>query len=318
MKSLVTGAFGFAGQHLVRHLLESGDEVIGTYIGDKPDNPPCEARELEITNPTQCNRVISEVQPEVIYHLAAIAFVPEAEKNFDLVQRINVGGTYNVAQAAVDLKEIPKFVFVSSSEVYGKIRPEQLPITETTELRPHNNYCLSKLMAEQVVRKFENTHGLPNVILRPFNHIGPEQRDVFVVSSFAHQLALIARGKSDGVIRVGNLKARRDFTDVRDIARAYRKAAIEGSGVFNLCSGTAVPIDQMLQMLIDIAGIVVSIERDPDRMRPSEVPELRGSFDRAREAFGWQPEYHLRQSLEDTYRYWLEVESERKLASGES
>jgi GDP-4-dehydro-6-deoxy-D-mannose reductase len=189
--------------------------------------------------------------------------------------------------------------------VYGQVKSGELPVTEENALRPANNYSLSKRMAELVVERY-GRQGLKHSIARPFNHIGPGQDPRFVASNFALQLARVARGLTPPVLEVGNLEARRDFSDVRDIVRAYRLIATGHTGIFNLGSGRSYSIQELLDTLIEIAGCTVEIRQDPNRMRGPEVPELFGSISRADQVCGWKPEIPLRRSLEDTFRYWYD------------
>jgi GDP-4-dehydro-6-deoxy-D-mannose reductase len=251
--------------------------------------------------------LLQRVEPDVVYHLAGIAFVPEAESNFDKTLQVNVGGTAHIARYCSLLESKPALLFISSAEVYGHVQPHELPTREENPLRPANNYSLSKRMAELVVERYGRQGGFRYAIARPFNHIGPRQDPRFVTSNFALQLARVARGLTPPVLEVGNLEARRDFSDVRDIVRGYRRIATGHEGVFNLGSGRSVSIQEILDTLIEISGCKVKIRQDPERMRGPEVAELYGSIDRVRDVCGWTPEIPLRTSLEDIYRYWLDT-----------
>jgi GDP-4-dehydro-6-deoxy-D-mannose reductase len=305
MRALVIGAGGFVGGHLVEHLRERGDEVFATTIASMPVSAPVTQLSLDITDAAAVADVLQAVKPEVVYHLAGIAFVPEAEGNFEKTLAVNVAGTANIARSSQLLAHRPSLLFVSSAEVYGQVRPEELPVSEGNELRPANNYSLSKRMAELVVERY-GRQGLKYSIARPFNHIGPGQDSRFVASNFALQLARVARGLTPGVLEVGNLEARRDFSDVRDIVRAYRLIAMGESGTYNLGSGRSHSIQEVLDTLIEISGCKVEIRQDPQRMRGPEVPELYGAINKVSEVCGWKPELSLRRSLEDTYRHWFD------------
>lgn len=304
MRALVVGACGFVGRHLCRYLESSGDEVIGTVFSES-SGLTCETLSLDITDQIRCAELIRDCKPEVIYNLAGISFVPEAENDFSKTLQVNVGGPHNIFRAAHLLQADVTVVLISSAEVYGKILPNDLPLTEETPCRPANNYSLSKLMSEHVVNRYVQFGAVKGVIMRPFNHIGIGQDERFVVSSFASQLAAIAKGKSKPVIRVGNLEARRDFCDVRDVVRAYRLAAEKREGLYNVSSGRSYRIADLLQWLMNISELEVKIEQDPARMRPSEVPEIRGSYERARTELGWEPEFDIRNTLEEIYRSYL-------------
>lgn len=303
-RALVIGANGFVGRHLVTHLRDSGDEVYCAGLKSS-GSPKAECLAIDITDPRSVRSIVQEVKPDVTYHLAGIAFVPEAEEDFDRVLRVNVAGTANVARQCHLLEKKSSLVFVSSAEVYGSVRGEDLPINETTPIKPSNNYSLTKRMAELVVERYARAGQLTCCVVRPFNHIGPGQDSRFVTSNFALQLARIAHGKAEPVLRVGNLDAKRDFSDVRDIVRGYRLLGQSGGGVFNLGSGRAHSVQMVLDTLIELSQLRVEVSRDVARMRPSEVPELYGSFEKARQTCGWTPEIPLRQSLNDVYQYWL-------------
>lgn len=307
MRALVIGAGGFVGGYLVNHLRDRGDEVIGTSNTATSVEGCAESVSLDITDGPAVGALLNRVKPNVVYHLAGIAFVPEAESNFEKTLQVNVAGTANIARYCSLLETKPTLLFISSAEVYGHVQPRELPIREDNPLRPANNYSLSKRMAELVVERYGRQTGLRYAIARPFNHIGPKQDPRFVASNFALQLARVARGLTPPVLEVGNLEARRDFSDVRDIVRAYRLIADGHQGVFNLGSGRAVSIQEVLDTLVEISGCEVEIRQDPTRMRGPEVAELYGCIDSAAAVCGWTPRIPLRSSLEEIYRYWYET-----------
>ena len=307
MKALITGADGFAGNYLSEWLLECGDSVVASGPALKGLNDKCETRVLDVRSEEDCFKLLNQSKPEVVYHLAAITFVPDAEKDFSKALQVNVAGTQSLFSAASRLDQPPRIVLISSSEVYGKVKPAALPLTEEQVLEPANNYSLTKAMSELVPSRFVGK--VEAVIARPFNHTGPKQRDDFVVPAFAHQLACIAAGKHDPFISVGNLEAKRDFSNVKDIVRAYRLLAENGSGVYNLCSGESRSIESILSSLINLSGLEVEVRQDPERMRPSEVPEIRGSYKKAQADIKWKPEIDFETTLSDVYQYWLDVES---------
>lgn len=306
MRALITGAGGFVGHYLIDHLLSSGDEVIATVLIDTLITPRAEKVKLDVLDLESCRKVLSHYRPDVIYHLAGIAFVPEAEENFQKALNVNVLGASNIFRTAHLLGMKSRILYISSAEVYGKIRPTDLPVTENVKVAPANNYSLSKTMGELVCERYGRQGIVTPVIMRPFNHIGPGQDERFVASSFAKQLAEIAKGKQEPVIYVGNLDARRDFSDVRDIVRAYRLAGISGSGVYNLSSGRSISIRSLLDLLIAASGLKVEIRQEGSRMRPAEVPEIYGSYAKAKSEFGWEPKIELRETLELLYKDWLE------------
>jgi GDP-4-dehydro-6-deoxy-D-mannose reductase len=307
MRAFVTGGMGFAGRYLIEHLCTQGDQVsFGFYPGEQTFSSimPISGVALDVTNAQDCRRVFEEFQPEVIYHLAALAFVPEAEKNFAHTMKVNVEGTYNVLRACHDLQLSTRVIVISSSQVYGEVGPAMLPLTESMPLRPPHNYALSKAMAELVAERFLHNSSVRPLVVRAFNHIGPGQSKDFAVSSFAYQLAQISYGRAPAVLRVGNLNARRDFTDVRDIVRGYRLAAQLGTRTYNLCSGKSVAMSEILERLLKVSGLDVKVESDPSRVRATDTAEIRGSYQLAQQDLGWQPEIDLQQSLQDSYQAW--------------
>lgn len=306
MRALVTGACGFVGGYLTDHLLSCGDEVFGTVLREDP-RFKFPSKYVDIQDMEAVHAVITSFRPEVVYHLAGMAFVPEAENNFDIAVRINVLGTHNVYQACHLVGGI-KVVFISSAEIYGRVSEEDLPITEKHKINPANNYSLSKAMAELSAERYSQFGRVQSVIIRPFNHLGAGQNDRFVAASFARQLARIANKKQPPVIAVGNLEAKRDFSDVRDIVKGYRLAAEKGKGFYNLGSGKSVSVQQVLDTLITISGCNVTIAQDATRMRPSEVKEVYGSIEKAGKELGWKPTYNLEDTLRSVYDYWFQLE----------
>ncbi len=305
MRVLVTGATGFAGRHLCRRLLECGHEVVGTALFEHElEGAPHPLVVCDVTDRSATDALLKQARPDAVVHLAAIAFVPDAETDPERAIRINVGGTADLLQATADHAPDATFLAISSAEVYGKVTPADLPLRETQPLAPASVYALTKSAVETCAEIYAGL--LRVVVLRPFNHIGPGQSPSFVVSSFARQIAEIEAGRVEPVLRVGNLEARRDFTDVRDVAEAYRLAieAAEPHTPYNVCSGQAVAIKDMLDMLLEMSEAEIRVEQDPARLRPSDVPVLQGSAEKFISATGWTRRFSLAQSLADTLAYW--------------
>jgi len=262
---------------------------------------------LDVTDAAACRRVVENFKPEVVYHLAGMAFAPEAEEDLNRTLVVNVGATLNIFKACHDSGHGATVLLVSSADMYGRVDAKDLPLDERSPVRPATSYGLSKLMAELVPGRYTQFGRVRSVIARPFNHIGPGQNERFVTSNFARQLALIAAGKAPAVMQVGNLEARRDFSDVRDIVDGYRLAALKGEGLYTFCSGRAVSIRSLLDRLIDLAGIAVDVATDPARLRPAETPEIVGSYAKAERELGWRPTISLERSLGDIYATWRTV-----------
>lgn len=315
-RALVIGAEGFAGTHLMHHLRACGDAVTGTMrpLEPEPESVPGtmavarqDLEELEITDRDAVHRVLQAVRPQVIYHLAAITFVPDSFADPLTTYKVNTLGALNLLEEARRLPRPPRFLFVSTSEVYGRVEPEEVPVREEQALAPNNPYAASKAAAEMALRGYRALHDAPEwVILRSFNHTGPGQSRPFVCSDFAAQVAAIAAGEREPVIRVGNLAAIRDFSDVRDVVRAYRLAALRGSpySIYNVASGVGRSIRSVLDDLLAMVDVEIRIEVDPRRMRPSDMPMITGDATALRNATGWQPEIPWEATLRDLLQVW--------------
>ncbi|MHC5209938.1 MAG: NAD-dependent epimerase/dehydratase family protein [Planctomycetota bacterium] len=307
MRALVTGAAGFAGRHLVAALRAAGHETWASdqaAVPQEPDAPP-HIRTLDVTDSAACHALIQEVEPEWVFHLAGIAHVRAAENAPEQALAVNFGGSRHVLEACLAHAPESRVLLVSSGEVYGPVPPDRLPVTEDEPLRPGTMYALSKAAAEMAAHHAA-ARGLHMVVLRPFNHIGPGQSDAFVASAFARQLARIEAGLQDPVLHVGNLEAVRDFTDARDTVRGYMSAAESGRdrAVYNVTSGRAVRIRDLLDTLISLCRRKVAIEQDPSRMRPVDVPVFHGSGERLARDTGFRADLDLRRTLADVLDYW--------------
>jgi GDP-4-dehydro-6-deoxy-D-mannose reductase len=288
MRALVTGATGFVGTQLLRHLGESGDEVYGID------------RERDVTDTNSMREVFESFRPDVTYHLAALTHVGDSWKNAEEFTRVNVVGTRRVLDAAFDAAHDSTTIVVSSSEVYGVVSDADLPLREEFRVAPANPYSSSKVEAEHVAREVWHDRRQRVVIVRPFNHIGPGQSPTFVVPALASRL-LDARERGATEIPVGDLSTRRDFSDVRDVVRAYRLLAEFGASgeVYNVASGHDVALSDIAARLVGQIAPDVTLAVDPDLLRPNDVPVFRGSFDKLHEATGWSPRITLDESLED-------------------
>ena len=290
MRALVTGATGFVGRHLVAHLASAGDEVT--------------ISEAEITEPTALDADFDRCRPEAVYHLAAQADVGASFRNPAETLRINVEGTFNVLDAA-RRAGAARVVAVTSADVYGRVDPSRLPVDETAPMRPVTPYGASKAAAEMVCVQAGLGSGLGVIRARAFNHLGPGQSDRFVAAALAARIVANERSGAD-VVRVGNLEARRDFTDVRDVVRAYRLLALGGAPgeAYNVCRGTARGVRDLAERLVARARHRMRLEADDDLMRPVDVAEMSGDPSKLHDATGWQPTVPLDQTLDDLLDYW--------------
>ncbi len=325
MLALITGGYGFVGRHLAHHLVSCGDDVVLTYtedkkedvlsgklsteLGETPAPRTVQNIALDVTNKDLVNQVISLIKPDVIYHLAAISFVPDAEKDPNLTYKVNTLGALNILEAVKEYIPDTRVLFVGSSQSYGAPRPGALPITELSELRPSNMYALTKTYADLACYTASSRDSLNVVRARPFQHTGPGQNPMFALSSFSKQVAEIKLGKKEPIVRVGNLDVKRDYTDVSDIVRGYREAALNGKvgEAYNFCFGQSVSMEEMLNLLIKRSGVEIEVIVDPSRVRPVEVPDVYGSFDKAQKDLGWKPRVTHEGMLDSLLTHWMEV-----------
>ncbi len=317
MRVLVTGIDGFVGSHLAELLLSvAGVEVHGTL---HPDAQGTNIRHIasrlhlhrvDLLDSAAMETAFEQVRPARVIHLAAQAFIPVSVSDPVLTFRTNIDGGITILELARKTAGHGgsgcSVLIVSSGEVYGRVSPDCQPITEDAPLRPSNPYAASKASIDIIAQEYRHSFGLDVKVVRPFNHAGPRQSPWFVCSEFGRQIASIALGKAPPRMNVGNVEARRDFTDVRDVVRAYW-AIFETpphDAVFNVCSGTAQRIGDIVSMLETIAGISVEIVQDEKRMRPYDIPVIFGSHDKLTRASGWSPSIPITQTLKDVYSYW--------------
>jgi GDP-4-dehydro-6-deoxy-D-mannose reductase len=301
VRVLVLGARGFVGRHLVALLRERGHEVVPADREPHEDGLP-----VDVTDPLALRAAFELARPDAVAHLAAQAFVPAALADPAGTFAVNAGGTLHVldaARAQAAGGAAPRVLVVSSAEVYGAQPPAAYPLRETTAPRPANPYAASKLAAEALAQSYARSYGLDAVVTRAFNHIGPGQDERFAVAGFAAQIARVAAGHGP-LVRVGNLEAARDFLDVRDVCAAYA-LLLEGAGepgeVYNVASGAATPLKDVLRQLVQIARVPVEIREDPARMRPADVPLSLGDAAKLRAATGWAPRTSLPAALRAVY-----------------
>jgi len=314
MRVLITGITGFAGSHLAEHILarHPGVELYGIRrwrsrmdnVGHLLDR--IRLIEADLKDMSSLERCLAEAQPDRIFHLAAQSFVPASWRYPAETFAINAVGQINLFEALLRLGLSPRIQVSGSSEEYGRVFPDEVPMKETNPLRPLSPYAVSKAAQDLLGYQYFMSYGLPIVRTRGFNHTGPRRGDVFVTSAFARQIAEIEKGKREPVIMVGNLEAKRDFSDVRDIVEAYWLSLEKGvpGEVYNIGSGVARSIGELLETLLSLSSVKARIEVDPARLRPSDVPILLADSSRFIALTGWRPVIPFEQTLRDLLDYW--------------
>ncbi len=260
---------------------------------------------VDITLPGPLQSALQQARPDAVYHLAGQANVGDSWKDPAATFAVNANGTLNLLEAARSLPTVPRVLVVCSAEVYGSVRPHDLPLTEDAPLRPTSPYAVSKVAAEFLAVQAHLGFGTPTIRVRAFNHIGPGQSDGFVVSALAKRIAEAERDHLHQIV-VGNLSTRRDFTDVRDVVRAYRLVIERGDdgAVYNVCSGVDQSIEEMAHRLLRLSTADLELVVDPDQQRKVDVPILRGEALALRVATGWLPQYHLDTTLREVLEFW--------------
>jgi len=323
---LITGITGFAGSHLADFLLEEHPEieVWGTYRwrSRRENIEHIEGRirllECELDDATAVRRALEAARPDAIFHLAAQSFVPASWVAPADTLQSNILGQTNIFEAIRELELDPVVQIACSSEEYGLVLPGETPIKESNPLRPLSPYAVSKVAQDYLGYQYFQSYGIKAIRTRGFNHEGPRRGEVFVMSNFAKQVAAIEAGLHEPLIRVGNLDSVRDFTDVRDMVRAYFLAAERATPgeVYNIASGQGITIREMLQKILDRSTVAVRVEVDPSRLRPSDVEVLLGDASKFRAATGWEPRIPLDQTIADTLDYWRARFATRRHAVG--
>jgi GDP-4-dehydro-6-deoxy-D-mannose reductase len=316
MRVLITGITGFAGSHLAEYILNNKPdvEVFGTVRWrSRMENVQhlqgkIELVEADLKDIVSLQSSLAHVKPDRIFHLAAQSFVPTSWKCPAETFAINAIGQVNLFEAVRSLNLSPRIQVAGSSEEYGQVNTDEVPMKETNPLRPLSPYAVSKVAQDFLGYQYYKSYGLRVVRTRGFNHTGPRRGEVFVTSSFAKQIAEIEAGKKDPVIHVGNLEAKRDFTDVRDVVEAYWLSLEKGEDgdVYNIGSGVARSMKEVLETLLSLSKVSVRVEVDPRRLRPSDVPILLSDSSKFMKLTGWKPKIPFVQTLRDLLDYWRE------------
>lgn len=316
MKALIIGGAGFVGNYLIDYLQNSLKWSISlTKISSeelKLDN--VDIFDLNILNRDDISILLKTIRPDFIFHLAAQSSVSLSWKNPALTIDVNIKGTVNLLDAVRDLDYKPRLLLVGSGEEYGHIQSGETPINENNALRPGNIYAATKVAQNLIGKIYSEAYDMDIIMVRAFNHIGPNQLPTFVVADFCKQVAEIENGLREPIIKVGNLSAKRDFTDVRDVVRAYALLIQNGKSgeTYNVGSGQAVFIEDILKIILSMTEKEISIETDKNKLRPVDVPIIEADITKLVETTGWQKQIKLEETIADTLNYWrLKIDQEK-------
>ena len=308
MKALVVGGGGFVGPYLVRHLKdELGYEVTVTKTEKETlAMDGAVVKNLDILDKNQISELLNEEKPDYLFHLAAQSSVAYSWKNPTLTVDVNIKGCVNLLEAVKDADKKPRVLLIGSGEEYGHIKKDECPIIEDNVLRPGNIYAATKSCQNMLGKIYSDAYGLDIMMVREFNHIGANQTPVFVVADFCKQVADIEKGKQEPVIYVGNLSAKRDFTDVRDVVKAYALLVKGGKRgeTYNVGRGHAVAIEDILKEIVSMSDKDIEVKVDEKKLRPVDVPIIEPDIEKIKKEVGWEPVIELRQTLEETLEYW--------------
>lgn len=307
MKALIIGAGGFVGGYLIRELSSAGWDVHASCLPTETIRENCTVHHLDIMEKDSITALLNNVMPDIIYHLAAQSSVSVSWKKPQLTAEINVIGTINVLEALreAEKKDI-RTILIGSGEEYGFIRQGACPLSETESLNPGNIYAATKACQGMLGEIYARAYKMDIVMVRAFNHSGPEQSEIFVISDFCKQVAEIEKGMREPVICVGNLEAMRDFTDVRDVVKAYRLLGEKGKSgqAYNVGRGRAVKIQYILDTVLSFAEKPIEVKQDPKRMRASDIPLIEPDVAKIYADTGWKAEISMEQTIRDTLDNW--------------
>jgi len=306
MKALIIGAAGFVGRHLIIHLKSLGWEVSATRLPQEEIKEDVPNYELDILNQTSLSSLLDKIQPDYLFHLAAQSSVALSWEKPALTVDVNIKGAVNLLEALRGMQIPPRVLLVGSGEEYGYILPEELPIKEDTLMRPGNIYACTKAAQDLLGQVYARAYKLEIIMVRAFNHTGPGQIDTFAAAHFCKQIAEIEAGLRPPVIKTGNLSSRRDFTDVRDIVKAYALLIQKGKAgeAYNVGSGKAIAMQDVLDMALSFAKTQITVEQDPALMRVSDTPVIQADIARLTRETGWQPEIPLQNTIADMLDDW--------------
>ena len=310
-KALIIGAAGFVGSYLIDHIQKHciWSIVVTKMPQERLTLQGADVCDLDIMDPAAITELLEEKRPDYIFHLAAQSSVAVSWKNPGLTVDVNIKGSLNVLDAVRKLDYKHRVLLIGSGEEYGHLRQDEVPVGEDNVLRPGNIYAATKACQNMLGAIYARAYGMDVLMVRAFNHVGPNQSPIFVVADFCRQAAEIELGMREPVIRVGNLSARRDFSDVRDVVRAYAALMEKGKAgeTYNVGAGKAVEIRRILDMILSLAKKEIRVETDPARMRPVDVPVIEADIRKLQACTGWRTEIPLEKTIEETLNYWRET-----------
>lgn len=314
MKALIIGAAGFVGSYLIQHLTTAYDwEIHATKLpNENMISSKIHIHNLNIMDPDEIRLLLIKIQPDYIFHLAAQSSVALSWKDPQLTVDINIKGTLNILDTVRSLENYsPRILLIGSGEEYGYILPDETPVNEQVTPRPGNIYAATKACQNMLGNIYSRAYGMQLIMVRAFNHIGPNQAPIFVASDFCKQVAEIESGQKAPTLHVGNLSAKRDFTDVRDVVRAYGLLIQNGKSgeTYNIGSGHAISIQELLDIILSLSATEILVSTDPARLRPSDIPIIEADISKLQETICWHPEISLKQTLFETLNYWREKQT---------
>ncbi|MFH1186736.1 MAG: GDP-mannose 4,6-dehydratase [Candidatus Levyibacteriota bacterium] len=316
-KIIVTGSTGFVGSYLLKYLASFKKyQIFGTYLTDgslkrlSSLKNEVSFKKLDLNSKKDTQALIKDIKPDIIFHLAASTSPAQSFKNPLETIVNNVSSELNILESIREKKLFnTKILIVSSAEIYGLVEKKDLPISEDAPLKPTSPYSVSKIAQDFLGLQYYLSYKIPIIRVRPFNHIGPRQSEGFVVPDFAKKIAEIEKGKRESIVNVGNLEAKRDFTDVRDVVRAYILLIEKGipGEVYNIGSGVSYKISKILEILLSLSSSKIKVEVDKKLLRPADIPELVCNSTKLKKLTGWKPEIPVEKTLKDTLDYWRNI-----------
>lgn len=316
MKALIIGGAGFVGSYLIDHLR---DECKWSISVTKMQHENVNIKgidifDLNILVKDDISKLLKDIEPDYIFHLAAQSSVALSWKNPGLTIDVNIKGAVNLLDAVRELDYRPRILLIGSGEEYGHINSDETPIREINATRPGNIYAATKVAQNLIGKIYSDAYQMDIVMVRAFNHIGPNQAPIFVVADFCKQVVEIEKGLKAPVIKVGNLSAMRDFTDVRDVVKAYALLMKKGKAgeTYNVGSGKAVTINEILRMILSMSDVQISVEVDESKLRPVDVPIIEADVSKITNTIGWSKKIKLEETIADTLNYWrLNIDQEK-------